>query len=91
MGIVLLETTSAKTLYSQQKSMISIQVPLKVKKKCFPLGFYHHHFSGWDYYWGRVTKVEIPHSGVNSGEKKYASRWGPVNMCSLDGIIPADV
>ena len=25
------------------------------------------------------------------GEKKYASRWGPVNICSLDGYIPADV
>ena len=46
MGIVLLETTSAKTLYSQQKSMISIQVPLKVKKSVLPAGVSPSSFFG---------------------------------------------
>ena len=31
------------------------------------------------------------YSGVNFREKKYASRRGPVNICRLDGHIPADV
>ena len=48
----------------------------------------------------RVTKLQtlenvMPnrrrYSGVNLREKKYASRRGPVNICSLDGHIHADV
>ena len=46
MGVVLLETTSAITLYSQQKSMISIQVPLRVKKSMLPAGVSPSSFFG---------------------------------------------
>ena len=85
-GILLFETTSAKPLYPQQKSLNSIQAPINLNKNMFAACF----FLGWHSYWGHVTKNEIPHSGVNSGKQKYASRWGPVNICSLDGIIPVE-
>ena len=38
-----------------------------------------------------MTKVQIPLSELTSAEKNYAIRWGPVTICSLAGIIPADV
>ena len=113
MGVVLLETTSAKTVYSQQKSMISIQVPLRVKKGmlpagvlpspffamallvqtcdkscdssfrgefsqtkvCFPLGFYHRHFSGWHYHCRRVTKVAQAPLGVKKNDVFAGDQW----------------
>ena len=38
-----------------------------------------------------IMRNQRQHSGVNFREKKYASRRGPVNICSLDGHILADV
>ena len=38
-----------------------------------------------------IMRNQRQHSGVNFREKKYASRWGPVNICNLDAIIPGDV
>ena len=38
-----------------------------------------------------IMRNQRQHSGVNFREKKYASRWGPVNICNLDGHFPADV
>ena len=88
MGVVLLETTSAITLYSQQKSMISIQVPLRVKKSMLPAGVLPSSFFGMALL---LQTCEQSCSGTLGGEKKWRFRWGPVNICNQDGIIPADV
>jgi len=48
--------------------------------------------SDWHSYWGRVNKVAILHSRVNSANKSMRFAGDQrTYICNLDGIIPVDL
>ena len=71
-----------------QKLRFPIQGWIFANKSMLPAGVLPSSFFGMAL---SLQTCDKSCSGTLGGEKKWRFRWGPVNICNLDGIIPADV